>query len=172
MKEGLLATVAAAAALPAGAAAAPAPPAPAPVIVSTAPAASAPDQAAITAAVKLERERIAAIDGLAVAGFEDLARKAKDEGTAPGEFAIALLGGIKASGRLDAVEALKAAAATVPDLAAAPSPAGGASASGTAGLTGEAKWKADFAASEKLQAEYLTEAGYVATMRREAMKAA
>lgn len=144
------------------------PPEPASTTVA-APAAPPIDLAAIRAeAAKTERERITSIDTLAVAGCEDLIADAKNKGWSAGETAVAVLAKIKADGRLDAVAALTAAAATVPPISAETSETGTvASASTPAPTGGPEKWAKDWSTSVKLQEDFPTVESYVAVKRRE-----
>jgi hypothetical protein len=112
-----------------------------------------------------ERGRLIAIDGLTLPGFEAEAQKAKADGTRPEAFALATVAALKASKRLDAVDALRAGAATVPPLDPAPSDPAAAAPAPAPALAGEAKWKADYAASADLQAEFRDEAAFVAYQR-------
>jgi hypothetical protein len=130
-----------------------------------APAAPPLDAAALRAeGAKAERDRLGTIDALALPGFDEMAAKAKAEGTAPADFAVAQIAALKASKRLDALDAMRTGAATVPAIeptasdplaAVAPAPA----------LAGEARWKAEYAASPALQKEFGGEAGYLAFRR-------
>lgn len=74
---------------------------------------------AVTAAVAAERERVAAIDDLAIPGHETLIANAKADGTAPEAVAMAMVRAEKAKGA-DRLTARRAAESEIGDLDAAP----------------------------------------------------
>jgi hypothetical protein len=125
-------------------------------------------RAEVQAAVAAERSRITSLDAIALPGFEQMVADAKASGDSAGDLAVKMIGVIKSEGRLDAVAALTKASAVVPALPAATSQTGGTAATGEPALAGEAKWKADYAGSAALQAEFGSEGAYVALMRAEA----
>lgn len=115
-----------------------------------------------------ERERIAAIDAAALPGHEALVAKAKAEGMTAGDFALAVVAAER-SARASMAASLDTDEATLKGLRSEP-------ANGVAtktpqdqpALTGEALWKSEFAASQKLQGEFASEEGYLAFKRAEA----
>jgi len=117
---------------------------------------------------KAERERIAAIDALAMAGHEDLIAAAKACGHSAAEVAVAIVGAEKAA-RANMLASLDADEAKVKGLR--PEPANGASAEVSEdkpALAGEALWKSEFATSQELQAEFGSEDHYLAFKRADA----
>lgn len=118
---------------------------------------------------KAERERIAAIDALAMPGHEALVDKAKAEGMTAADLAVAMVGAEKAS-RQKMLDSLMADEFVVKGLR--PEPANGAAAESTEeqkpALAGEALWKSEFAGSADLQAEFGSEDNFLAFKRADA----
>lgn len=118
---------------------------------------------------KAERERIAAIDALAMPGHEELVAKAKAEGHSAADLAMAIVGAEKAA-RASMLSSLEADEAKVKGLR--PEPANGVTAENAQdqkpALAGEALWKSEFAGSADLQAEFGDEAHYLAFKRADA----
>lgn len=116
-------------------------------------------------AVKAERSRILGIQSMAFPGQDKLVAKLIDSGTSLGDAAIAINKDQKAkAGKV--MQSLDADEEKVKNLrseANDPLPKG--PVDPTANLTGEAKWKAEFAASEDLRKEFTGEAAYVSFMR-------
>jgi hypothetical protein len=133
-------------------------------------AAPAIDLAAVRAeAAVAERARIAALDAIALPGFEAMIATAKADGQAPAEVALAMCAALKASKRLDAVDALRAGAETVPPLDPAPNDPTAAAPAPVA-AEGEEAWRAEYAKSPALQAEFKLAGGvdaFVAYRRAE-----
>lgn len=146
---------------------APATPAPAVAPAATGLAAGVNLADALEAARREERARLMALDALAVPGCEAILSAAKDNGTAPGVAAIEILTSLKAAGRLDAIAALQAASAKVPEVpTVAHDPVGGST--GLSALPeGPDRWKAEYAAlPDKFRGDYPTEASFLASRKR------
>lgn len=118
---------------------------------------------------KAERERIAAIDEVAMAGHEDLVAKAKAEGHSAADLALAIVAAQKAS-LASMLVSLDADESKVKGLR--PEPANGANAEPAQDikptLAGEALWKSEYASSAELQAEFGSEDHYLAFKRADA----
>lgn len=144
----------------------------APDATTPAPEAATPDLDAIRAeAARAERARISRLDGMALPGCEAIISAAKESGAAPEAAAVQIVDHLRASKALDVSAAMATAAASVPDLpVAAHDPlAGAAAAAGaTTPAAGPEAWKAEYAASARLQAEFRSEGAYVAWRRAEA----
>lgn len=116
-------------------------------------------------AVKAERARILGIQSMAFSGQDKLVSKLIADGVSLGDAAIALNQDHKSKAAKH-IAALDADEAKVKNLRAEANDAiPRAAVDPTAGLTGEAKWKAEFAASEDLRKEFASEGAYVSFMR-------
>ena len=115
--------------------------------------------------VKTERARILGIQSMSFPGQDKLVAKLIDDGVSLGDAAIALNKDQKAkAGKfLQALDADEQKVKNLRSEANDPLPKG--PVDPTANLTGEAKWKAEFAASEDLRKEFTGEAAYVSFMR-------
>lgn len=116
-----------------------------------------------------ERARIAGIEAAALPGHEAIIKAHKDDPSkSPADAAMAVLNAEKAvrAGQLAALDKDEKQV-KVGSEPANPAPAS-TSAAKPEGLEGEAAWKAEFAGSKDLQAEFGTEAAYVALRRAEA----
>jgi len=127
------------------------------VPASPAPAAAPPVDAAAIA--QAERERVLGIQNAAFAGQEAMAADFIARGTSVGEAAIAFNAALKAKGP-DHVAALRAMDAQV-RVPANPSAGAGGDKPKAVPQTADG-WKAEFAGSAELQAEFGSEADYVA----------
>lgn len=120
-------------------------------------------------AAKNERDRIATIQAAAFKGQEELVAKLIADGTSAGEAALALNAAAKQK-----IRDAQASIVNNDKLAEGvkPSPAVTESGAGKAGdgLTGEAKYKAEWAADAALQAEFGDEKSYIAFRRAEDAK--
>lgn len=118
---------------------------------------------------KAERERIAGIDKAAMPGHEKLIAEMKADGSkTPADAALAVIAAEKAK-RESVSAGLDADEAKMKGLRS--EPANGAATAETEHkpkLTGEAAWKAEFAAKADLQSEFQTEARYLAFKSAEA----
>lgn len=115
-----------------------------------------------------ERERITSIEAAAMPGHEAIIRAHKADPTkTAADAALAVISAENAT-RASHLKALDADEAKVKGLRS--EPANGAEAEKPAGhgLVGDAKWKAEFGASEEIQAEFKTEAKYLAFRNAEA----
>ena len=102
-----------------------------------------------------ERKRLLGIDRITLPGCEGLASAAKEEGSELGAFAIAQCEEVLASGRLDAVAQMAAAAETVPAIeAGANDPVGDAAKGEAENATPETKASSRWDADPKLRAEF------------------
>jgi hypothetical protein len=120
---------------------------------------------------KAERERVLGIEKAGMPGHEAIIAAHKADATkTPADAAFAVLAAEQAA-RGNQMKALEKDETAMRGLRAEPAngldpkPAANA---GTPSIEGEPKWKADYAASAKLQAEFATEADYLALMRAEA----
>jgi hypothetical protein len=116
-----------------------------------------------------ERARIAGIEAAALPGHEAIIKAHKDDPSkSPADAAMAVLNAEKAvrAGQLAALDKDEKQV-KVGSEPANPAPAS-TSAAKPEGLEGEAAWKVEFAGSKSLQAEFGTEAAYVALRRAEA----
>lgn len=119
-----------------------------------------------------ERKRLAAIDEVAVPGYEKLVNAAKADGAMTAEkLALAIVKADKEKGG-KFLAALDKDEEAVKGLRSEHGPANGPEPAKKPGegLVGEAKWKAEYAASAKLQAEFGNiggETAYLAGMRAE-----
>lgn len=127
-------------------------------------AAPAPDIEALRReGATAERERLLALDVMALPGCEKIIEDAKASGQTPSEAAVAMVRHIKANGLLDISRQMAASAATVPPIEPAPHDPTGAEAASPKPKAGtEEAWRAEFAASEALQAEFGEADRYVA----------
>lgn len=127
-----------------------------------------PDLAAVRSeAARAERARLLALDGLNLPGCAGIIAAAKESGATPEAAALEMVRHIRATGALDAVQALSSAAATVPPLQDAPLDPVQAEAPQPDAGTPEA-WAAEHAASSALQAEFGTAEAYIAYRRAKA----
>lgn len=119
-------------------------------------------------AAAAERTRLMALDAIALPGCEAIITAAKNEGKSPEQAALEMVRHIRESGQLDISRQMATAAATVPTLADAPhDPVGGISGPKPKAGTEEA-WRAEFAASDRLQEEFASADDYVAYKKSEA----
>lgn len=118
--------------------------------------AKAPDLEAVRReAMQAERTRIAQLDAMALPGCEEILAEAKAEGRTPGETALAIVAHIKATGALDISKQMAASAETVPPLeGGAHDPLAAAAGAAPAKAAGPEAWRAAYAASADLQAEF------------------
>ena len=116
-------------------------------------------------AVKAERERIAAIQDAAFPGQKALADKAIADGISPGDAALIFNADHKAKGA-QMLANLRADEKAMQGLASEYAPANADAKRPAA--TGEAAWKAEYAGSAELQAEFRGEAAYLAFRVNEA----
>ena len=114
---------------------------------------------------KAERERILGIEKAGLPGHEKIiaAHKA-DPAKTPADAAFAVLEAEKSS-RGNQLKALDTDEQSVKGLRSEPANGTEKPANPLAGLSGEALWKAEFAGSADLQAEFTNEASYVAFKR-------
>jgi hypothetical protein len=126
------------------------------------------DENEISAAVKAERERILAIQAVAFPGQEKLASDMIANGVSAGEAAMAFNADQKA--KLSAVlKNFEADEEKVNGLRSEYSTANKPAANDAFGhLSGEQKWKAEYAADDNLRQEFEREADYVAFKKADA----
>jgi len=123
------------------------------------------DEDKVAKAVKAERARVLGIAAAAFAGQEKLALKLIETGASLGDAALAFNADHKAMAA-KVMQNLDADEAAVRGLRSEPANGMKAPRSPLAGLTGEALWKAEFANSADLQAEFGNkEVAYLAFMR-------
>jgi hypothetical protein len=119
------------------------------------PPAPAPDLDGIRReAAAAERARIVALDQIALPGCEAIIAAAKSAGTTPEQAAVEVVRHLKETGALDISKQMATAAASVPAIADLPHDPVGAAAAAKPAAGTEAAWRAEFAASETLQAEF------------------
>lgn len=129
------------------------------------------EQAAETRGAEAERARILGVEAQSMPGHESLIATLKADGkTTPAEAAIQVLGAVKAAGG-GALAVLQKMDKAAEGVTSTPSSEGEASTTAPKAATPEG-WTAEWEGSADLQREYPTVAAYVATMKREAAKAA
>lgn len=121
-----------------------------------------------TDAAKAERDRIQGLMSLPAAGHAALVTAAIADGSSTRAQLAERIMDAEATTRSKQKSAIEGVETVASVVIAAPSD-GGANATAEKATTPDG-WKAEFAASPKLQAEYLTAEAYVATKRREALK--
>lgn len=125
------------------------------------------DKDKMSKAVLAERTRVLGIAAAAFPGQAKLALSLIGKGASLGDAALAFNADHKARGA-KVMANLEADEAAVKGLRSEPANGAEAAKSPLAGLTGEALWKAEFSGSAELQAEFGSEAGYLAFKRAEA----
>lgn len=127
------------------------------------------DAAKLKAAVLAERKRIMAIQAAAFTGQDELVSELINSGASAGDAAMAFNKDQKAK-LAGILKALDADEEKVKGLRSEYAPANGPveKSESNKGLTGEPKWKADYASDAKLKSEFFSEEAYVAFKRAEA----